>query len=83
LFAIRPAQLPQALPKSANPSLSFWITLGICHQHADAPHSLGLLRPRRERPRSRRGAAEQGYQLASSYVEHGSPLGPWGGPELF
>src|SRR5262249_8177814 len=28
------------------------------HEHADAPHPLGLLRARRERPRSRR-AAEQ------------------------
>jgi hypothetical protein len=33
------------------------------HEHADAPHSLGLLRPRRERP-SRR-AAEQRDELAS------------------
>jgi hypothetical protein len=34
-----------------------------------------LLRPRPDRPRSRRSAAEQGYQLAPSYVGHGLPLG--------
>src|SRR5215831_9990046 len=32
-------------------------------QHADAPHAFGLLRPRRERPRSR--AAEQRDELAA------------------
>ena len=35
------------------------------HEHADAPHPLGLLRARRERPRSRR-AAEQRDELAAS-----------------
>jgi hypothetical protein len=65
--AIRPAQLAQALPKSANPSLSFWIALGICHQHADAPHSLGLLRARRERPDDR-SAAKHDDKIAPSYT---------------
>ena len=68
-------------------------------EHADAPHTLALLRARRERP-SRR-AAEQRDELASPEVEHGllpgtryaslaqgydvleAPAGPWGRPESF
>jgi hypothetical protein len=46
------------LPKSGDTSLSFWIALSICHQHTDAPRAFGLLRPRRERPRSRCAAAK-------------------------
>jgi hypothetical protein len=42
--ALCPAQLAQALPKSGNTSLSFWIALSICHQHTDPPHALGPLR---------------------------------------
>jgi hypothetical protein len=35
------------------------------HEHADPSHPIGLLRPRRERPRGR--AAEQRYELAASH----------------
>jgi hypothetical protein len=35
-----------------NPSLSFCV-IGDTHEHADAPHPIGLLRARRERPRRR------------------------------
>jgi hypothetical protein len=47
------------------------------HQHADAPHPLVLLRPRRERPRGCR-AAEQRNELATPQVGHGFPsaVGP-------
>jgi hypothetical protein len=48
----------------------FWIVCGEVHERADAPHTLALLRPRRERPR-RRCAAEQRDELASSEAEHG------------
>jgi hypothetical protein len=37
-------------------SLQFRISLSAAHQHADAPHPLGLLRTRRERPSCRRAA---------------------------
>jgi hypothetical protein len=37
--------------------LSFRIVRGQVHKHTDAPHPLGLLRPRRERP-SRRAAGQ-------------------------
>ena len=40
-----------------------------CHEHADAPHPLGLLRARRQRPRRRR-AAEQRDELAPSSFDH-------------
>ena len=42
---------------------------GSVHEHADAPHPLGLLRARRERPRRRR-AAEQRDELAPLSLDH-------------
>ena len=55
IVALCPAQLPQSLPNSADTSLSFWIGLGICHQHTDPPHG-HTLRPRRATPPRRRAA---------------------------
>ena len=49
-------------PWRRGPGLIFRIVRGCRHQHADAPHALALLRPRRERPRRR--AAEQRDELA-------------------
>src|SRR5262245_57856085 len=69
-----PAQLLQALQERRDADLCVGIVRGQGHEHADALHSLGLLRARRDRP-GRCRAAEQGYQLASSYVRHGLPLG--------
>src|SRR5262249_10934359 len=61
--AVSPAQLLELLQKRTDPCHSFRIVRGQRGQHADAPHSLALLRPRRERPRRRR-AAEQRDELA-------------------
>ena len=61
--AIGPAQLLQPLQERRVASLPFRIVRGQIHEYTDAPHSLGLLRPRRERPRCRR-AAEQRDELA-------------------
>jgi hypothetical protein len=36
----------------------------VGHEHADAPHAVALLRPRRERPRHR--AAKSGDEFAPS-----------------
>ena len=47
-----PTQLLKFLSKRRYLGLSRTIGLGIPHQHTDAPHSLRLLRTRRERPRS-------------------------------
>src|SRR5262249_23341631 len=62
--ALSPAELLQLLPECREISLIFPIILGKCHQDSDPPHSLALLRPRRERPRGRR-AAEQRDELAT------------------
>src|SRR5262249_54940560 len=58
-----PTQLPQLMQQCRNPSLRYRTILIRRHMHADAPHPLALLRPRRERP-SRR-AAEQRDELAT------------------
>ena len=42
--------------------LTFPVPLGICHQDADPPHPLGLLRARGERQGER--AAQKGDELA-------------------
>jgi len=47
-----PTQLLEFLSKRRYLGLSRQIGFGIPHQHTDAPHSLRLLRTRRERPRS-------------------------------
>jgi hypothetical protein len=44
------------MPKGLDAGLCFRIILHESVQEADAPHPLGLLRPRRERPRGRRTA---------------------------
>jgi hypothetical protein len=55
--------LRQALQERRYAGLKFWIVRGCRKEHADAPHPLGLLRTRRERPHSR--AAEQRDEIAS------------------
>src|SRR6516162_1974991 len=54
-----PSQFPQALCERRDAARCFGIVRSQVHEHADAPHPLRLLRPRRERPRDRR-AAERG-----------------------
>jgi hypothetical protein len=61
--AIDPAQLLQALQECREASLAFRIVRRQAHEHADAPHLLGLLRARHERPRRCR-AGEQRDELA-------------------
>jgi hypothetical protein len=51
--AIGPTQAPKRLSERGNGTLSQGIVFIARHEHADAPHSVGLLRPRRERPRRR------------------------------
>ena len=58
-----PAQLLQPLQERPDAGLKFRIVRGRGQEYADAPHPLGLLRARRERPRRRR-AAEQRDELA-------------------
>src|SRR5215472_955837 len=66
----RPPEFLQPLAQGRNACLSVRIVRSQ-HYYGEAPHTLGLLRARRERPRGRR-AAEHDDELAPSYVEHGA-----------
>ena len=61
--AVGPAQLLQSLQERCNTGLALRVVRCLAHKYANAPHPLGLLRPRRERPRRRR-AAEKRDELA-------------------
>ena len=65
--AVGPAQFLQSLHERRDASLCLRVVRGEWNEHADAPHPLGLLRARRERPRRRR-AAEQRDELAPLHV---------------
>ena len=67
--ADRSSPFLQPLQERPEAGLRFRIVRGQVHEHADAPHPLGLLRPRRERPRRRR-AAEQRDELAALSFDH-------------
>ena len=69
---LRPMVQPNsasACRNAADAGLKFRIVRGCGQEHADAPHPLGLLRARRQRPRRRR-AAEQGDELAARSFDH-------------
>src|SRR5262249_37700990 len=61
--AISPPRLLKALPECRNARLRLRIVLNQARKHTDAPHPLGLLCPRRHRPRRR--AAEERDELAA------------------
>src|SRR5262249_43018421 len=66
IASFNPTQVLEASQQRCDIGLGLRITLGVSHEHADAPHPLSLLRARRERPyRSR--AAEQRDELAPSH----------------
>jgi hypothetical protein len=63
--------LLQRLQKRGDPGLSFRLVSGRAHEHAHAPHPLGLLRACDERPKNPRRAgrsAEQGEDLAAFHA---------------
>ena len=62
IAALRPTELLESLAERRDKGLAFRVALGICHQHVDPPHPLGLLRARYNRPRNRR-AAKNGDKL--------------------
>src|SRR5262249_46145568 len=64
LAAIGPTQARKRLTERRVATLLFRIIFVASHEHADAPHAVALLRPRRGRP-SRR-AAEERDELPSS-----------------
>src|SRR5262245_32300531 len=63
IAAVGPAQFRQPLDESGELSPPPRIALVRTQEHADAPHPLGLLRARRERPRGR--AAEKRDERAA------------------
>src|SRR5947208_1968523 len=63
IAALRPSKPFEPMPERREARLVFRIVLGERHEHADPPHAVALLRPRRQRPR-RRHAAEKGDELA-------------------
>ena len=69
--AVRPPQSREFLDEYGEPRSKLRIALGPSQQHADVPHPLALLCPRRERPRRRR-AAERANELTSPHIPHPS-----------
>src|SRR5262249_40540286 len=67
IASFNPAQVLQAFQQRCDIGLSFRISLGVSHEDADAPHPLGLRRPRGERPCGRR-AAEQCDEVAPFHL---------------
>ena len=63
--ALRPPKLLESLPECGDEGLPFPVALGKPHQHTDPPHTVGLLRARRNRPRDRR--ANKREELAPSH----------------
>jgi hypothetical protein len=51
--AIGPTQARKRLSERRDERLRHRIVFVVWHEHADAPHPVALLRPRRERPRRR------------------------------
>src|SRR5262249_36148904 len=70
--SLSPPELPESLSERRDMGLYFQVALGIAHQHADPPHSIRLLCPRRQWPRRSR-AAEQREELTALHVEHRFP----------
>jgi hypothetical protein len=71
-----PAQFGEPLQERCVEGLKFDIVGHSGHEYPDAPHALGLLRARRQRPGDRY-AAEDGDEIAASNVGRtASPLRP-------
>ena len=65
VVALRPPELLESLPECGDEGLSFPVALGKPHQHTDPPHTVGLLRARRNGPRDCR--ANKREELAPSH----------------
>src|SRR5262249_5635175 len=61
--ATGPTQVRERLCERRDARLHYGIVFVARYEHADAPHTVALLRARRERPRRR--AAEEGDELAA------------------
>src|SRR5262249_15317954 len=65
VVAVGPTQVRKRSRERGEASLPLGIVFGGPHEHADAPHAVGLLRARRERPR--RSATERSDELPPSH----------------
>ena len=63
--ALYPPKFLQRLFQRLRADSSFWVTLGVLHENADAPHSLRLLRACGKWPRRR--TAKKRDELAPSH----------------
>jgi hypothetical protein len=68
ISADAPSPRLQPLQEGAEPRLVMRIVRRCGEEHADAAHTLALLRARRERPGGRRAAAKQDDEIAPSYT---------------
>jgi hypothetical protein len=75
ISAFGPSQLPQLLHERGHIGLGHRLGGGGVHEHADAPHSIWLLRACRERP-GRRRATKQRDEVATTDVDCHVTL-PW------
>jgi hypothetical protein len=73
IAALAPTQFLKCLQECSSANLCFGIVFGQVHKHADAPHTLRLLRTRRDRPYHR--TAEKRDELASLHVSSGEDHG--------
>src|SRR5262245_35308646 len=69
--ALHPSQFLERLMERLHHRLRFQIAFGKVRQHANSPYALGLLRARRERPRSRR-AGDERYKLPAFHSSNSS-----------
>src|SRR5262245_13827443 len=73
--ATRPSEPLESLPESTHLRLSVGVGLGEPRQHADPPHTFGLLRPCRERPPHHRTAHKRDELASLQPIElHPLPL---------
>jgi hypothetical protein len=71
--AIGPTQARKRLRKRREATLNLRIVFVARHEHADAPHTVALLRARHKRPRRR--ASERDYEFSSCNRDsHWTPL---------
>jgi hypothetical protein len=78
---LRPAELLKFLPERGDLGLPFRVALGIRHKRTNPPHSIRLLRARRERPDGRR-TAEQRDERAPLHSSTSSARASSDGGEL-
>src|SRR5262249_30811718 len=72
-----PAELLQALHEPNDAGRCGRVVRGCGHEHADAPHPLGLLRAARERPRGYRAADERDEVAAPHSITSSAPQSLW------